>query len=321
MSKHYYFFKLLSLSFLSFSILTSLKSEAVLIDKTLAIFNEQIITQSMTQRVRDTYETRKFLAPHIYTNDTSKPNYFIDLIINRFLIRDKLKKAGIEISDRAVDDRINMIKSNFKLNHDQLLSFLDNKGISYKEYFEVMREGIEYQQFFLKHITPLVNVSDQELKNLFIKKQSTNKTISFSYYLVSYSFQSKTESTVNKKKLLDVIKKYHTTGILPSSFSNLEKLDLGDLNEEALSKNIQTILKPLGEGEFSFPYYSNGKLTSFFIKEKNLKESNSFKNSKKVLKEELFGKKSKKVMTSWIKRERNQYHIKYFLNPLKVKSK
>ena len=103
-----------------------------------------------------------------------------------------------------------------------------------------MREGIEYQQFFLKHIQPLVNVSDQEIKNLFIKKQSANKTISFNYYLISYSFKPKAANSVNKQKLLEVIKKYHTTGIVPSDFSKLEKLDLGYLSEEALSKNIQT---------------------------------------------------------------------------------
>ncbi|MBG08066.1 MAG: hypothetical protein CME68_04865 [Halobacteriovoraceae bacterium] len=320
MSKPNYFFKFFIFSAISISILLPLKSKAVLLDKTIAIFNDQIITKSMVERLRNTYETRRFLAGHIYKEATSESNFYINLIIKRFLIRDKLKKFGIEIGDRAVEERINMIRNNFKLNQEQMLAFLSSKGISFKEYFEVMREGIEYQQFFLKHINPLVNVSEQEIKNLFIKKQSTNKTISFNYYLIRYSFQPKKNTSVNKKKLFEVIKKYHTTGIVPSDFSTLEKIDHGNLSEEDLNKKIKSTLKPLGEGEFSFPYYDNETFTSFFIKEKNLKESESYKRSKNILKQELIDKKSQKVLGAWIKREKSQYHIKYFLKPIKIKN-
>jgi len=321
MSKLHYFLKLLSLGIISFSVFLPVRSEAILLDKTIAIFNDQIITQSMVERLRESYETRRFLAGHIYKEKSSNPNYFVDLIINRLLIRDKLKKFGIEINDRAIEERVNMIKSNFKLNQDQLLAFLANKGLSYKEYFEVMREGIEYQQFFLKHITPLVNVSNQEIKNLFIKKQSTNTTISFNYYLINYSFKKDGKDSIDKQKLFEVIKKFHTTGIVPSDFSSIEKFDLGDLSEESLSEKIQSVLKPLGEGEFSFHYYDKGKFTSFFIKEKNIKESESFKRSKKILKQELIEKKSQKVLAAWLKREKRLYHIKYFLQPIKVENK
>ena len=320
MSKLKYFFKLFSLYIFSFSIFLPIESEAVLLDKTLAIFNDQIITKSMVERIRNTYETRKFLAAHIYKKETNEPNFFIDHIIKRLLIRDKLKQAGIEVNDKVVEERVNMIKNNFRLNHDQLLTFLSNKNISYKEYFEVMREGIEYQQFFLKHITPLVNVSNQEIKNLFIKKQSKNKTISFNYHLINYSFKPPT-NTFNRKKFFEIIKKYHVTGIVPSEYSTLTKFDLGDLNEESLNEKIRSILKPLGEGEFSFPYIDNGKLISFFIKEKNIKESESFKKSKEILKQELMNKKSEKVLSAWIKREKSQYHIKYFLKPIEQKNK
>jgi len=321
MSKRCNLFNFILKTFISLSILLPFQTRAVLLDKTIAIFNDQIITKSMVERIRNTYEARKFLAGHIYKNDTSKPNYFIDLIINRLLIREKLKKFGIEVGDKGVEAQINLVKSKFKLNQDQLLSFLSSKGISYKEYFEIVREGIEYQQFYMKHITPLVNVSDQEIKNLFIKKQSSNKSISFNYYLISYSFQSKNEKSINKKKLFEIIKKFHTTGIVPSKFSTLNRLDLGNLHEESLSTKIRSILKPLGEGEFSHPYYNNGKLTSFFIKEKNLTESESFKKNKEFLKQELFSKKAHKVLLSWIKIERIQYHIKYFLKPIRVNKK
>ena len=96
----------------------------------------------------------------------------------------------------------------------------------------------------------------------------------------------------------------------------MEKLDLGDLNEEALSKNIQTILKPLGEGEFSFPYYSNGKLTSFFIKKKILKRAIPLKKQDDT-KRRIIWKKIKRSYDFLDKEKRSQYHIKYFSQPFK----
>ena len=70
------------------------------------------------------------------------------------ILTDKLKKSGISISDQVVEDRIKTVKSSNNLNHAQLLNFLSSKGISYREYFEVLREGIEYQQFFFHRHKP-----------------------------------------------------------------------------------------------------------------------------------------------------------------------
>ena len=124
MSKRNYFFQFFIFSAISISILLPFKSKAVLLDKTIAIFNDQIITKSMVDRLRNTYETRRFLAGHIYKEATSESIFFVNLIIKRFLIRDKLKKFGIEIGDRAVEERIEIIKNNFKLNQEQILMIL-----------------------------------------------------------------------------------------------------------------------------------------------------------------------------------------------------
>ena len=144
-------------AFLSFML--QQQANAVLLDKMVSVFNDKIITQSMVTRLKDTYEARKYLAPQIYNLENKDTKAIIEHFIKRLIIRDKLKNLGIEIKDNFVKSNIERIKSNLNLNHDQLLSFLDSKNITYPEYFEIMREGMEFQEFYTKFISPLLITS------------------------------------------------------------------------------------------------------------------------------------------------------------------
>ena len=289
-------------------------AKAILLDKMVSVFNDQIITQSMVTRLKNTYKARKFLAPQIYDLENTNKKTITDLIIKRLMIREKLKNLGIEIKDNFVQNNIKMIKSRLGLDQDKLLSFLASKNITYAEYFEIMREGLEFQEFFIKFIKPLVTISDQEIKNLFFKQNTNDKTISYKYNIVDYSFPGQSLSATSSIELLKAVKKFHKNSPLPKSFSQLEKNDLGDLNEDDLSNKVKTLLKPLGEGEFSKPLFSNGVIHIFYVKSKNLTESGTFKREKNKIRAEIAAIKSKKVLKSWFLREKNKYFIKYFLN-------
>ncbi len=290
------------------------QANAVLLDKMVSVFNDKIITQSMVTRLKNTYEARKYLAPQIYNLENKDTKSIIEHFIKRLIIREKLKSLGIEIKDNFVKSNIQRIMSNLNLNHDQLLSFLDSKNITYPEYFEVMREGMEFQEFYIKFINPLITISDQEIKNLFFKKNSNDKTISYKYNIIDYNIPGESINSVSQENLLKAVKKLQKNIPLSKNFSKLEKNVLGDLNEDDLSNKIKILLKPLGEGEFSKPFLSNGLIHIFYVKSKNLTESGAFKREKNIIRAEISAIKAKKVLKSWFIREKSKFFIKYFYN-------
>ena len=307
--------KYLFLSFLTLCILgPTHRLNATLLDKIISVFNETIITQSMVDRISKNYDARKFLAGEIYNLKEINRKTITNLIIKRLLIREKLKNLGVVINDKIVESEINNLKTQRGFNQNQLLGLLAAKNITYPEYLEVMREAIEYRRFFMSFIRPLVTVSNQEIKNLFIKSNSKDKTISYKYHLIDYTLYTSSEKDVSFSELLGAVKKYHNNKPLPQKFSQLKKNNLGDLNEDDLNLKIKTLLKPLGEGEFSSPLFSNNQIHVFYIKRKNITESGIFKKLKNIIRSKIITTKSKIVLSSWIKREKSKYYIKYFFN-------
>jgi peptidyl-prolyl cis-trans isomerase SurA len=306
--------------FLFFPLLTLIifgptqRLNAALLDKIISVFNETIITQSMVDRISENYNARKFLAGEIYNLKEINRKTITDLIIKRFLIREKLKNLGIVISDKIVNGEIKNLKAQRGFNQNQLLGLLAAKNITYPEYLEVMKEAIEYRKFFMSFIRPLVTVSNQEIKNLFIKSNSKDKTISYKYNIIDYTVSVSSEKDVSFSELLDAVKKYHNNKPLPPNYSQLRKNNLGDLNEDDLNIKIKTLLKPLGEGEFSTPLFSNNQIHVFYIKRKNITESGVFKKLKDMIRSKIITTKSKIVLSSWVKREKRKYYIKYFFN-------
>ena len=73
-------------------------AKAILLDKMVSVFNDQIITQSMVTRLKNTYKSRKFLAPQIYDLENTNKKTITDLIIKRLMIREKLKTIKDEFS-------------------------------------------------------------------------------------------------------------------------------------------------------------------------------------------------------------------------------
>ena len=54
------------------------------------------------------------------------------------------------------------------------MNFLKSNDLTFNEYFEVIRETIEFNIFNGRVIQPLITITDQEVKNLFYKQNKSN---------------------------------------------------------------------------------------------------------------------------------------------------
>ena len=148
----------------------SVQVEAKLLDKVSGVINDKVFTLSEIERVQNTVDIRREIAPFIYNQPNYNKKDILNLLQNLFIIRDKLSELGYVISDDAVESRINETEKGLGLNRKELLKFLESKGISFNEYFEILREAMEYNVFNGRVIAPLVTITDQEMKNLYYKK-------------------------------------------------------------------------------------------------------------------------------------------------------
>lgn len=289
------------------------KSSEKLLDKIVAVVNTKVISLSEIERMQDTLPARKEVSPVIYTEKKYTPKELLDVMIRSFIIRDKINAQGYVINDDAVESRIKMTEERLGLKRADLLQFLKGKGLTYEEYFEIIRETMEFNIFAQRIIAPLISVTEQEIKNEYYRRNSTNSALSFRYNLVDFYIPEQKLIDKSENKFLAVLKDYQLTGKLPEEYRALESNNLDNLSEDALPKKLSSVLKTTAEGSFSRPVSLNNHLHIFYVQKKDLVESQDFLRYKDQIQNEIFMTKGKSVTNNWFDREYSNYYIKNLL--------
>ncbi len=284
-----------------------------LLDKIVAVINTRVYSLSELKRIEDTLPARKEISPVVYSKDKYSQKELLDLMLQAFIIRDKINAQGYVINDDAVESRIKMTEERLGLKRADLLTFLKSKNITFEEYFEIIRETMEYNIFATKIIAPLISVTEQEIKNEFYRRNSSNNALSFKYNLVDFYIAEKNLVDKDHKRFLGVLKDYQLTGKLPEEYRSLETNQLDNISEDGLNKNLAETLKPTAEGSFSTPVNLGGNIHVFYVQKKDLVESQDFIRAKEQIQNEIFISKGKMVSTNWFDREYSNYYIKNHL--------
>ncbi len=289
------------------------KSSEKLLDKIVAVVNTRVISLSEINRIQNTLEARREVSPMVYTEKKYTQKELLNIVIKAFIIRDKINAQGYVINDDAVESRIKMTEERLGLKRADLLVFLKGKGLTYEEYFEIIRETMEYNIFAQRIISPLISVTEQEIKNEYYRRNSTNNALSFKYNLVDFYIQESKLIDKSENKFLAVLKDYQLTGKLPEDYRDLESNNLDNLNEDGLSKELAVILKTTSEGSFSKAISLNNHLHVFYVQKKDLVESQDFIKFKDQIQSDIFMTKGKSVTSNWFDREFSNYYIKNLL--------
>ena len=295
-----------------FLLLACSSLQAKLLDKIVAVYNDEVITKSEIQRIQSNLNARKMIAPIIYKNKSYSQKDFINVSIHSKLIRNKLAEMHIVVDDDNVENNIKQTESRLKLSRSALLDYLKNNNLTFDEYFELTREALEYQYFQQRVILPLISITDQEIKNEFYKRNKNNKTLSFKYTLVDFSLSQKKMKRKMVKSFRKELLVFQSTGNIAKAYKDFSTNLIENISEDGLTPDIKKTLKHVDEGKFSNPVLLNNAYHVFFIKKKDLVESEFFLENKMEIKTELFHKASSQITDLWFDREKNKHYIKLF---------
>lgn len=290
-------------------LLASFNASAKLLDKVAGVINDNVYTLSEIERVKKTINIRREIAPFIYTKSSYNNSEVLNLLQNLFVVRDKLSELGYVISDDAVEGRILETEKGLGLNRKELLKFLESKGISFNEYFEILREAMEYNIFSGRVIAPLVTITDQELKTLFYKNSKNKKALSFNYKVLDFTLPKSKVLKSDYKRLPRILERYRTSGIIPQIYKDISTNDLGTVKDEDLPVELSNILKATSEKSFSKTYAKGSLVHVFYVSKKDLLDSDEFLRAKRALYNNIFSKRSKNITANWFSREKLNYYI------------
>jgi peptidyl-prolyl cis-trans isomerase SurA len=288
----------------------SLSIEAKLLDKIAGIIDDNIVTLSQIQRMGKSISIKKNVAPMIYEKQNYSNEEFLNITINRFLIRNKLNELGFPVNDDQVEAQVKSNEKRLNVDREQLKTFLKTQNITYDEYFETLREAMEYSYFVSRVVTPLISVSDQEVKNEYIKRNTKDARLNIKYTLIDYSISKESKPKIDKVEFENAVKSLRLRSITPSDFSDMSASNLDDITEEGLAPELRTLLKNTDEGSLSNIILLNNQHHIFFVAKKDLVETENYSKQKDKIKDEIFEKNIKAEVAVWFEREKNKHFIK-----------
>ncbi len=308
MKPFFYFF-----FYLCFS--SSLLASVTTLDKTVAILGEKIISLTEIKRLLKTQQMRHEIAPFIYPKETMTQQKARDVMIEVLLVRKGLARLGIELADSDVESQIKANEERLKLSKSRLTAILAERGIQYSEYFELIREGMERNVLQSQVISPSVSVSEQEIKNYYIKKGNKSETLSYRYDLKNFLFSKEAIKKLSSKEMHTMVQEHLKHGQNPLHRSLYEVIPLQDIPQEDLLKTFRQELEERNEGELTSAIKHEGDIYFFYVVKKELKESAHFMREKERYGQELFIAELQKITASWIEKEKKRHYL--YLAPLK----
>jgi len=284
-------------------------AQAKLLDKVVGVINDKVITQSELSRVKSTIKSRQEISPIIYNKKGKYSNEeLLEVIFRNFIVKDKLAEIGYNVTDESVESQISMTEKRNNLKRSDLLNFLRSKKFSFEEYFQVMKNTMEFNLFNSKIISPLVSISDQEIKNEYYKSTKNLKSNSFKYNLDSYTFPI-SKMSMTKTELREKIAKFIKTGIKDNDLKDIDIIELGELNSDDLDPNLKKSIISLNENELSKAVKKKNLYHFFYMKKKDIAESNNFLKAKRIIEGKLYMQRSLSVVNSWFDKEKGNYFI------------
>lgn len=291
----------------------SIHAHAQLIDKIVGVINEKNISLSEIKRLKKTLVGRQAIAPILYNdlaNATDKS--FIEHIFQTYIIGKELEKIGYNVAQERIEEQINTTLKRTNLTKNQLIEQLAKNGLSFEEYEYVIRESMEFSLFNQKIISPLIAISEQEVKSLYIQKSSQKSLKAIEYkindYILTTRGLSETKIAAIQtqiQNLLDQNKKVKIKGV--------ELLELGSVKSTSLDKKISSHLKNIETGKVAKGLNIAGDIHLFHVIDKDISESDEYEKVKSQIANYIFEQKSKEVLKSYFERKLQDDYFKKFL--------
>jgi parvulin-like peptidyl-prolyl isomerase len=153
-----------------FSIITTVLSHAEMVDRIVAIINDEIITLSELNNSLETYMKRVEESSEVTDREKVKKQLrklILNSLIDQKLIAQEAQKLGIAATDDDIDKAINSILSKKKITMEALEEDIADQGGTIEDYREEIKQHLTKRNLIGREIRKKVTVTQKEIGNYY----------------------------------------------------------------------------------------------------------------------------------------------------------
>ncbi|MBI5237198.1 MAG: peptidyl-prolyl cis-trans isomerase [Deltaproteobacteria bacterium] len=296
-------------------ILTPGRAGAEVVDRIVAIINDSVITLSelnaATAIALDKFDLEDKKDSKKMIEVKSK---ILDTLIEQKLVKQASDKAGIDISEREIDNAVEDIKRQNNLTQETLLLALAQSGLTMREYRDQLKEQIRQVKFINKEFRSKISILPEDIDDYY--KSHRDEFFGPSAFRVNMIFIPGSDQSVADEKL-KLVKEGLSRGEdfrdLASHYSEGPSAsmggDMGYLKSGEMDKAIEEAARKLKVNEISAPINTPEGIYFIQLADVTAPVLRPLDEVRDYIQDKLFKKVMDERFNFWIKEVKKFAHI------------
>lgn len=305
------------------SLLISFAAHAEVVDRVLAVVNDQIVTQSdmdafqkrlkskglVDEALLNFYDIKK-----INSSSADRMAYLVD----ERLIDSEVVRQGVVSPIEKVEGEIRNILNNTRTTRESLKSSLRARGITYAEYQDFIKTSLQRQNLLQKEISSKIKISDDDIASAYIQKAKDSKALVFEYELAHILFLPKPDQKDAVLKKAASIKDQLSQGAnfeaLAAQYSEDPEFSqggiFGTVKVGEILPQMEKALSGLRPGDTTEVVQMADGLHIFKVLKRSLVPSPEFNRARAAIADSLFAESFRRQYFIWIEGLRTSSYVK-----------
>ncbi len=273
---------------------------AEIVNRIVAVVNDDVVTlYELNQEIlRNTGSTSDALEAQDDERYIELRRNILDMMVNQRCAQEKVKELEIEVGQEEVDRHIESVKKDNHWTHEDLLATLRANEMTYEEYREEIKKGLERDRLIGAEIMARIVIREEEVR----------------LYYEEHQADFATEETVHLAGMLMTSKNLEEAQDVLTRLKNGEGLamltDLGTLETNQLDPELKKVVDALSVGEVSELIVRPNGIQIIKLLEKQDKGIKPIEEVGDVIRSTLYEQEINKRYTAWIEDLRKEAYTK-----------
>lgn len=306
-------------------ILLSIGVSAKVVDRIVAVVNNQMITLSDLDSFRDNLKKDGLLDQALlsfYEKDKllKDSDYALNYLIDTRIIDSAIDRADINVPIEAVESEIRDIARKSQTTKQNLIAGLKKRGILYSDYQDFVKTSMQRQSLLKREISSKIKISDEDVANFYIQNQKVDsKALVFEYSLAHILFvpEGRGGDADAKKRANDVLSQLRngeSFNAMAAKYSEDPRFSQGGLfgrvRAGEIVPELEKALNGVREGENTSVVKMADGYHIFRVLKRTLVTSDDFEKKKARIADMLFSDIFFRQYNSWIEDQRKSAFLK-----------
>lgn len=243
-------------------------NSSVLLDRVIAVVNDEVITWSELYKMMENEASEQLKSmPEEDRAKIFKANepIFLEKLIDFKLQLQEAKRIGLNVTQEEIKEAIENIKSKYSMTDKMLEENIKKEGLSMEEYKKLLSEQMLVNQYLNKKIRSKISVTDDEIKK-YIEQNREAILQNESYKLRQIFFRKPAEDSERKNieekanLIIERLKNGEDFSKLAKEFSEdssgQQGGDLGFIKKNILAKEFVEAISKIKTGEVTEPFWT-----------------------------------------------------------------